>query len=591
MSEATKVSLYKDIQAALAEWGEIAPASPQLEKLEELKQDIEADYFTLVTVGEFKNGKSTFLNALLEEELLPVNVTPTTAAIHMLYQGTNRQMEVVKADGEKEYLPLVSKSLEKFTAQAEFDPDTVKYIKVPHPSRMLGNRVVLVDTPGVNDLNTHRVAVTHQFIPRADGILFLVDITAPFRKSEMEFLEDYLLHNGIENILFIANFIDLLDDEDAIDEVLEFANRRLSKVTGRKQHNILPLSALEALEGTLQNDEETYELSGMEQIRQSVEELILNGTKQQEKVDRYQYRFQLLKNEMNREIEQEKTFASQTVDKLQAEKRQLQQLTEGKEDWNNQLHDYIDERTAEINFMIIKSMDHFEQQLKTELAEAIDYHTGDNIKTFVERDLSRKIKNELTKWVDHHSQSIYTLFRMLEVEISKGLTATFQQNSELQTVKDSVTFSAAIDMDSPDSSNTAITSGALLGGASALALALGAGVLFPIVAFVGQPWLSNKLKERKWEKVKPTIIEETDNHVSMIFIDFRQHMNAYVQETIRKIQQGSSEEFNRMVSHYETSIDQKIKAKQQSERDQAERLDRLVQFQEKWMQSKEIQPV
>ncbi|WP_106496400.1 dynamin family protein [Lentibacillus sp. Marseille-P4043] len=591
MSETTKLSLFRELQETMEQWQRLAPESPQLEKLKELKQDIEEDYFTLVTVGEFKNGKSTFLNALLEEELLPVNVTPTTAAIHVLYQGEASEMEVVKSNGEKELLPLTSQSLDQFTAQADFDPNSVNYIKVPHPSSMLDHRVVLVDTPGVNDLNAHRVAVTHQFIPRADGILFMIDINAPFRKTELEFLEDFLMRNGTEHIVFIANFMDQLDDEEDVEEVLEFANRRLAQISGRKEHHILPLSALEALEGSVNNDQQLYEQCGMVQVKESIINLIQNGTKQQQKINRYQHRFNFIKMGISREIDEEKAFTSQTVDQLKQEQQKLQALMEGAEGLNEQLADYIEERTAEIKFMILKSMDHFEQRLKRELMESIEYHTGDNIKLFVERDLSRKIKNELTKWVDGYSQPIFILFQKLEKEISDGLAETFQQESILHTTKSQMNFASVIDIESPDTKNTTLTSGALLGGASALALVLGANVLFPIVAFVGHPWLSNKLKEKEWQKVKPTILEATNDHVAHIFTDFRHHMNAYIEETTEKIQHGSSQEFQRMVSHYHSSVKQKVEQKLQSEQDQTHRIEALEKFQQKVMPKQAIQNV
>src|SRR6185503_18654708 len=48
----------------------------------DLVKKLEEDRFHLVVVGEFNHGKSSFVNALLGESVLPVGVTPTTAAIH-----------------------------------------------------------------------------------------------------------------------------------------------------------------------------------------------------------------------------------------------------------------------------------------------------------------------------------------------------------------------------------------------------------------------------------------------------------------------------------------------------------------------------
>src|SRR6476469_10756442 len=47
---------------------------------------IESEKFHLVVLGEFNHGKSTFVNALLGQDILPTGITPTTAAInHVIY--------------------------------------------------------------------------------------------------------------------------------------------------------------------------------------------------------------------------------------------------------------------------------------------------------------------------------------------------------------------------------------------------------------------------------------------------------------------------------------------------------------------------
>src|SRR5689334_19506128 len=61
---------------------------------------LEADRFHLVVVGEFNHGKTSFVNALLGAEVLPVGVTPTTAVIHHLEYAPEPKAELVRANGE-----------------------------------------------------------------------------------------------------------------------------------------------------------------------------------------------------------------------------------------------------------------------------------------------------------------------------------------------------------------------------------------------------------------------------------------------------------------------------------------------------------
>src|SRR5512133_447919 len=132
----------------------------------DLVQKLEADRFHLVVVGEFNHGKTTFVNALLGATILPVGVTPTTAVIHHLEYAAEPRAEVVFASGRRAPLPFEEVKL--FSVGQAKAPEheighhvpvptapsadtEVKHLEVGYPAELLRERVVLVDTPGVND--------------------------------------------------------------------------------------------------------------------------------------------------------------------------------------------------------------------------------------------------------------------------------------------------------------------------------------------------------------------------------------------------------------------------------------------------------
>src|SRR4029077_13493508 len=65
---------------------------------------LEAERFHLVVLGEFNHGKSTFVNALLGQDVLPTGITPTTAAINHVVFAQNPTAKVVLTTGESKYL-------------------------------------------------------------------------------------------------------------------------------------------------------------------------------------------------------------------------------------------------------------------------------------------------------------------------------------------------------------------------------------------------------------------------------------------------------------------------------------------------------
>ena len=82
-----KQQLETEIASTLQQLNALLASSPSIQNIEQLLADIKNDYYTIVVVGEFKHGKSTLVNALLEESLMPVDVTPTTATINAVFYG------------------------------------------------------------------------------------------------------------------------------------------------------------------------------------------------------------------------------------------------------------------------------------------------------------------------------------------------------------------------------------------------------------------------------------------------------------------------------------------------------------------------
>src|SRR4051812_28780153 len=62
---------------------------------------LDDERFTLVVLGEFNHGKSTFINALLGESVLPTGITPTTAVLCHLHAGKQRKAEIVRESGAR----------------------------------------------------------------------------------------------------------------------------------------------------------------------------------------------------------------------------------------------------------------------------------------------------------------------------------------------------------------------------------------------------------------------------------------------------------------------------------------------------------
>ena len=136
--------------------------------------DLEKRAVTVLVAGEFKRGKSSIVNALMGEDLLPVDIVPTTAVTHVVHYG-ERKLVLHWRDGRKEEHPLTAlelKAIASGEAGGNLNTEQIEFAELSLPNARLENGMVLVDTPGVNDLSEMRSEVVYQMIPRADAVLF-----------------------------------------------------------------------------------------------------------------------------------------------------------------------------------------------------------------------------------------------------------------------------------------------------------------------------------------------------------------------------------------------------------------------------------
>lgn len=189
--------------------------------IDNIRNRSNANDFYLVVLGEFSRGKTELINSLLGEKLLPVSIKPTTATINVIKYGTKRKAKLFFRDGQTKEIEC---SLESFCHETVDNIDQIRkirYLEIEYPSDLLADGLCLVDTPGVNDPDEHRMAVTYGFIPNADAILFVMDIAQALSKSETRFLTEGILKDYTSNIFFILNKADTYEDEDTTNSELQ----------------------------------------------------------------------------------------------------------------------------------------------------------------------------------------------------------------------------------------------------------------------------------------------------------------------------------------------------------------------------------
>ncbi len=188
---------------------------------------LESERFHLVVLGEFNHGKSTFVNALLGSDILPTGITPTTASINHVVWAQTPTARVVLTTGESKFLD--PHQLKEWVTVAGGHASEVAYVELGYPSDLLKNQVVLVDTPGVNDLNEQRAEVTYGYVPRADAVVFLLDAGQALKDSEREFLRSRVLESARDRLIFVLGKMDMLSADERV-AVTDYVKTGLAKM-------------------------------------------------------------------------------------------------------------------------------------------------------------------------------------------------------------------------------------------------------------------------------------------------------------------------------------------------------------------------
>lgn len=228
--------------------------------------------FCLVVAGQFKRGKSTFINALLGDDLLPTAIIPVTSIITEIRYGESLLINVIFNDGSRKEISC--EELAQFVTEKNNPKNTkdVKIVEIFHPSPYLKNNIRLIDTPGVASIHSHNTDVTYSYLPNADAAIFLVSVDPPITDAEYHFLND--LKGFATRLFFIQNKIDTVSTADRI-ESLEFTREVISEQAGLESVTIYPLSAKKALEGKLSQDRTMLKESGLQDFESMLEGFLI----------------------------------------------------------------------------------------------------------------------------------------------------------------------------------------------------------------------------------------------------------------------------------------------------------------------------
>lgn len=223
-------SELEELVAKARQLADVASGRVEGDRGARLADRLDAGRFLISVVGEFKRGKSTLLNALLGEAVVPTGVLPLTAVATELAFGEPTAV-VELLDGTR--TPIGRDEIADYVTE-ERNPDNVRYaarVEIRGRWPLLASGAVLVDTPGIGSVHRHNTETAQAALLDADGAILVMSADAPVSQLERDVLA--VLAERRSPTFYVLNKSDHLT-ADELDHVGRFVAQVLCDVVGRK---------------------------------------------------------------------------------------------------------------------------------------------------------------------------------------------------------------------------------------------------------------------------------------------------------------------------------------------------------------------
>ncbi|SCH76808.1 GTPase Era [uncultured Clostridium sp.] len=266
--------------------------------------------FLLFIVGSGNYGKSTLINALIEDNLIKTKDLPNTWKLDLFCKSNNEKIEIIYNDKTvvsmslEEGVDLINKEEDKFRKsrkkifnilrehklnknlsikdlkrlklsleeQYQYISDIVE-VKYYFNKNGILNDFIIVDTPGLNQiLSKSMVSSIKDYYIKSDGIIWIIDAQNIISKKSNDLISDInklnKLYNSRKNMILVVNKMDVIESSDKVN--VHKVKAKVKEIYSDIFDDIVFISAKNAVNGILNNDTVLLNKSNISILRSSI---------------------------------------------------------------------------------------------------------------------------------------------------------------------------------------------------------------------------------------------------------------------------------------------------------------------------------
>jgi len=551
---------------------------------------LKEEKFRIIVIGEFSRGKSTFVNALLGNKVLPATVRPTTATINIINYADQPSANIVYKDGDSsKNIPIeqlqrysVPKENEEYQATEEYkqlinELKNIKWIEILYPTPFCKNGVELIDTPGVNDIDETREEITYSFIPNAHVAILLLDASQCFTKSEKDFVQNRVLNRDISKIFFVINKVDGLDKEELLD-LMAYATHEISQVV--KAPKIFSVSARDALTSKIKNDIDLRMKSYFDEFENGLTHFLANEHGRVTLEKPVQVALKIIK-ELQKNAEIRKKLLSNSVKELEEKLEKLKPIVM---DIRMQeeliIKDIVDDFSS-LNSNIERNLNKQKNTIREKISNYIEKYDLDfddeSLKKFgnsVRKELKSELKScyeDISTYVNEQERKIVLNFeeKLKNIFVKLDNFETKELNVQQSSILSNAEISTKIESQGLikqflTNATIGFTAGWLLGPIGVIGAVVG--------SFIYSIFNSEKKEAKIKSEVASKAYKALDNAIS----EFIKQAKSTVEDITSSFVSSTKKEFDAKINSINNSITDALRQKKEQE-EKAEKETKIIQ--------------
>ena len=255
-----------------------------------LTDDILEKPFKILVTGQFNSGKSSVINTLLGEELLPTKALPCTAIHTEIYYGAEKKavmypkpdqykdgdepFEITPEPSEIKKYSIIKNNLSADETRVE---TVFEKMVIYLPSDILREGIAIIDSPGITDpLFAINYMPEAEYIADADVILYCICASWAYSPRDKNFLE-HLNDMGVSKPVIVTTYFDIIQNqgEDAVKDFSEYAINSYENHTTRECCHFV--NSLQGMQSKQSGDHEAYVESGYAGLEAFLEKYIIEN--------------------------------------------------------------------------------------------------------------------------------------------------------------------------------------------------------------------------------------------------------------------------------------------------------------------------